>query len=98
MQPDWSTACSLIKTNRNNDKHLNLHDMDRLKTVATFADPMRASIAEGLLRSNGINAEVFGEVSSYPSFNAAEQNIELKVNVEDYDSALSILAASDKAE
>ena len=72
--------------------------MEDLKTVAKFADPMLASIAEGLLRSNGIDAEIFGEVSSYPSFNAAEQNIELKVNAGDYESALSILAASDKAE
>ena len=72
--------------------------MDELKTVATFADPLLASIAEGLLKSNGIEAGVFGEVSSYPSFNVADQNIELKVNAEDYESALSILAASDKAE
>ena len=72
--------------------------MDKLKTVATFADPMLASIAEGLLKSNGIESAVFGEVSAYPSFNVAEQNIELKVNAEDYESALSILAASDKAE
>lgn len=72
--------------------------MDDLKTVAIFADPMRASIVEGLLKSNGINAEIFGEVSSYPSFNAAEQNIEVKVNASDYESALSILAASDNAE
>jgi predicted metal-dependent phosphotriesterase family hydrolase len=72
--------------------------MDKLKTVATFADPMLASIAEGLLQSNGIEAGIFGEVSSYPSLNAAEQNIQLKVNAEDYESALSILAASDKAE
>ena len=72
--------------------------MNELKTVATFADPMLASRAEGLLKANGIEAGVFGEVSSYPSFNVAEQNIELKVNAEDYESALSILAASDKAE
>lgn len=72
--------------------------MDELKTVATFADPMLASIAEGLLKSNGINAEVFGQVSSYPSFNVAEQNIELKVNAKDYESALSLLAASHSAE
>jgi hypothetical protein len=72
--------------------------MNELKTVATFADPMLASITKGLLLSNGIEAEVFGEVSSYPSFNVAEQNIELKVNEADYESALSILAASDKAE
>ena len=72
--------------------------MNELKTVATFADPMLASIAQGLLQSNGIEEGEFGEVSSYPSFNVAEQNIELKVNAADYDSALSILAASDKAE
>lgn len=72
--------------------------MDELKTVAKFADPMRASIAEGLLRSNGISAELFGIDTSFPSLDAAEQNIELKVSAADYDSALSILAASDKAE
>ena len=70
--------------------------MEDLKTVAKFADPMLASISKGLLESNGIRAEVFGEVSPYPSI--SWEKIELKVNAEDYDSALSILAASDKAE
>lgn len=72
--------------------------MNEWKTVATFGDPMLASISQGLLESNGIKAEILGEVSSYPSFNVAEQNIALKVNADDYESALSILAASDKAE
>lgn len=72
--------------------------MNEWKTVARFGDPMLASISQGLLESNGIKAEIYGEVSSYPSFNIAEQNIELRVNAEDYESALSILAASDKAE
>lgn len=72
--------------------------MEELKTVATFADPMLASITKGLLESNGIMAEMFGELSSYPSVNVVEENIELKVNAADYESALSILAASDKAE
>ena len=72
--------------------------MEELKTVATFSDPMLASITKGLLESNGIMAEIFGEFSSYPSVNSVEENIELKVNAEDYESALSILAASDKAE
>ena len=72
--------------------------MNEWKTVARFDDPMLASISQGLLESNGIKAEIYGEVSSYPSFNVAEQNIELRVNAEDYESALSILAASDKAE
>ena len=72
--------------------------MNEWKTVAKFGDPMLASISQGLLESNGVKAEIYGEVSSYPSFNVAEQNIELRVNAEDYESALSILAASDKAE
>ncbi len=72
--------------------------MGALKTVAKFSDPMRASIVQGLLRSNGIEAEIFGETSSYPSLNVADAYMELKVNEEDYESALSILAASDKAE
>ena len=72
--------------------------MEELKTVATFADPMLASIARGLLESNGIMSEIFGAFSSYPSVNIVEENIELKVNAEDYESALSILAASDEAE
>lgn len=72
--------------------------MEELKTVATFADPMLASITKGLLESNGVMAEIFGESSSYPSFNVVEEDIELKVNAADYESALSILAASDKAE
>lgn len=72
--------------------------MDKLKTVAKFSDPMLASISEGLLKANGINAEILGEVSSYPSLNTVEQNIELKVSAADYEAALSILAASDKAE
>lgn len=72
--------------------------MEELKTVATFSDIMSASISKGLLEASGIRAEIFGEVSSYPCFNAAEENIELKTNAEDYELALSILAASDKAE
>lgn len=72
--------------------------MNELKTVARFGDPMLASISKGLLESNGIKAEVLGFTSSYPCFNAVEQDIELKVNADDYESALSILAASDKAE
>ena len=46
--------------------------MEELKTVATFADPMLASITKGLLESNGIMAEMFGEFSSYPSVNVVE--------------------------
>ena len=71
---------------------------DELKTVASFGDPMLASISQGLLEANGIRAEVFGGSFPYPSLYAIEQGIELKVSAEDYESALSILAASDKAE
>ena len=38
--------------------------MKELKTVASFANPMLANISRGLLESNGIRAEVFGEVSA----------------------------------
>lgn len=72
--------------------------MNELKTVARFGDPMLASISKGVLEANGIKAEIFGETLPYPSFNAVELNIELKVDAADYESALSILAASDKAE
>jgi hypothetical protein len=71
---------------------------EEFKTVARFSDPMSAEIAAGMLRSNGIPAEVFGQTSSYPSINAAFQNVELKVNAEDYESARNLLAANDKAE
>lgn len=71
---------------------------EEFKTVARFSDPMSAEIAAGMLRSNGIPAEVFGQTSSYPSINAALQNVELKVNASDYESAMNLLAASDKAE
>ena len=71
---------------------------EEFKTVARFSDPMSAEIAAGMLRSNGIPAAVFGQTSSYPSINAALQNVELKVNASDYESAMNLLAASDKAE
>lgn len=70
---------------------------DNLKTVGTFQDSMSAEIAAGLLNSNGIPAEVFGQASSYPSLNTIAR-IELKVNPEDYESARNLLAANDKAE
>ena len=38
--------------------------MKEWKTVARFGDPMLASISQGLLESNGIKAEISGEVSS----------------------------------
>ena len=61
------------------------------KTVARYSDPVSAHIAEGMLLENGIPAVVFGEVSSYPSFNVIDA-IELKVFEADYDAALALLA------
>lgn len=62
------------------------------KTVARYTDAVSAHIAEGLLLENGIPAVVFGEVSSYPSFNVMD-SIELKVFEADYDAALALLNA-----
>ena len=50
-----------------------------------------------LLGDNGIPAGVFGADSSYPSL-ALARPIEVKVNEDDYEAAMSILAAADKAE
>ena len=68
------------------------------KTVAKYMDPMSAHIAEGMLRENGIPAMVFGEVSSYPCINFNANPVELKVNAEDYDDAMALLAAAQSAE
>ena len=69
-----------------------------LKTVGKYLDPMSAHIAEGMLRENGIPAMVFGEVSSYPSMNFNSDPVELKVNAEDYEDAMTLLAATQSAE
>lgn len=71
---------------------------EEFKTVAKFPDQMSAEITAGMLRANGITAEVFGQTSSYPSINAAIDGVEVKVNADDYDSARNLLAANDKAE
>lgn len=71
---------------------------EEFKTVAEFADSLSAEIAAGMLRANGIPAEIFGQASSYPSINAVIDSIEVKVNACDYESALKLLAANDKAE
>ncbi|MBQ4285454.1 MAG: DUF2007 domain-containing protein [Bacteroidales bacterium] len=64
---------------------------EEFKTVATFTDAISAEITAGVLRSNGIPAQVFGQATSYPSLNYAINAVEVKVNVEDYDAALQIL-------
>lgn len=66
---------------------------EEFKTVARFPDQMSAEITAGMLRANGIPAEVFGQASSYPSINAAIDSIEVKVNADDYDAAMELIAS-----
>ena len=72
-------------------------DTQSFKTVATFTEKVQADMCVALLGDNGIPAGVFGADSSYPSLSWA-RNIEVRVNESDYEAAMSILAASDKAE
>lgn len=70
------------------------------KTVATFSNQFTAEITAGMLRDNGIPAQVFGVTSSYPSINDNINAIEVKVNAEDYEVAMQLLSedASDKVD
>ena len=72
-------------------------DTQKFKTVATFSERVPADMLVAMLGDNGIPAGVFGADSSYPSLGYARP-IEVKVNESDYDAAMSILAAADKAE
>ncbi|MBR1570093.1 MAG: DUF2007 domain-containing protein [Bacteroidales bacterium] len=72
-------------------------DTQRFKTVATFNEKVQADMCAALLGDNGIPAGVFGADSSYPSLGFAK-GIEVKVNESDYEAAMTILAATDKAE
>lgn len=74
-----------------------MSDTRKFKTVATFSERVQADICAALLGDNGIPAGVFGADSSYPSLGYARP-IEVKVNEDDYESALKILAASESAE
>lgn len=69
-----------------------------LKTVARYSDQMSADFAAGLLNANGIPAEVFGQASAYPSINAAIDSLEVKVNADNYDDAVKLLAAKSETE
>ena len=64
------------------------------KTVAKFSDSLSAEITAGMLRENGIPAQIFGQASSYPSINAAINAIEVKVNAEDFEDAMKLLEQS----
>ena len=72
-------------------------DTQTFKTVATFNEPMQAQITAAMLNDNGIPAAVFGADSSYPFLGYAK-GIEVKVNESDYEVAMSLIAATDKAE
>ena len=73
-----------------------MSDSQKFKTVAQFNEKVQADLCAALLGDNGIPAGVFGADSSYPSLGFARP-IEVKVNESDYDLAMSILAAADKA-
>lgn len=74
-----------------------MSDTQKFKTVATFNEKVRADMCAALLGDNGIPAGVFGADSSYPSLGYARP-IEVKVNENDYEAAVKILAASESAE
>ena len=74
-----------------------MSDTQQFKTVATFNEKVQADLCATMLDQNGIPAGVFGADSSYPSLGFAK-GIEVKVNENDYEAAMSILAAADKAE
>jgi len=72
-------------------------DTQKFKTVAVFSERIPADMCAAMLGDNGIPAGVFGADSSYPSLGYAK-GIEVKVNENDYEAAMSILAAASKAE
>ena len=65
-------------------------DTQDFKTVAKFTEPVPAEIVAGMLRDNGIPAGVFGASSPYPCLNYA-QPIEVKVNADDFEKAVSLV-------
>ncbi len=72
-------------------------DTQAFKTVASVNEKMQADLLVALLGEHGIPAGVFGADSSYPSLGFARP-IEVKVNENDYEAAMTILAAASKAE
>ena len=65
-------------------------DTQKFKTVAKFSERMPAEIVAGMLNDNGVPAGVFGADSSYPCLNYALP-IEVKVNADDYEKAVSLI-------
>ena len=74
-----------------------MDDTQKFKTVATYNEPMMARITAAMLNDNGIPAAVFGYDSSYPSLGYA-RSIEVKVTENDYDEAMTLIAAAESAE
>ena len=72
-------------------------DTQAFKTVASVNEKVQADLLVALLGEHGIPAGVFGADSSYPSLGFARP-IEVKVNENDYEAAMTILAAASKAE
>ncbi len=70
---------------------------EQFKIVARFNDLMSAEILASQLRANGIAAAVFNESSSFPSISEIS-GVYVKVNTNDYDEAIKLLASSDSAE
>ena len=72
-------------------------DSQKFKTVATYNEPMLARITAAMLNDNGIPAAVFGYDSTIPSL-GYPNGIEVKVNEDDYEAAMSLIAAAESAE
>lgn len=66
-------------------------------TVASFIDKVSADIVAARLRDAGIPAAAFGASSQLPSLGYYAP-VEVKVNVEDYERAKSLLAADESTE
>lgn len=64
-----------------------------MKTVATFSDPMTASIAKGMLESHGIPSIIDNQAmnSLYPAPMAGVSEVSLSVNDRDFDRAAKLL-------
>ena len=73
-----------------------MNDTRKFKTVASYNNPTAARITAAMLCANGIPASAFGYDSSYPSLGFA-RSIEVKVNEEDYDLAMKLIAESEQS-
>ena len=67
---------------------------NEMETVARVRDAVSAHICARMLNENGIPAAVFGENSSYISLNYIDE-LEVKVNPEDYDQAVTLIEQKD---